>query len=623
MRRRGVLLGLLASLPALDRQGWAQDAASAGAGSASPAGAPSGPRHAITLVGEPSLPPDFSHFPYVNPDAPKGGEAAIASVGSFDSFNPFIVRGTAGAVSGVWETLGRPNADEATTLYCHLARSVEVAPDHSWVAFELREQARFHDGKPVTAEDVAWTFGTLRDKGRPTYKQYYADVDRVEVAAPLRVVFHFKSTSNKELPLILAELIVLPKHWWQGRDFAAPLTDPPLGSGPFRVGHYEFGRTLTLERVEDWWARDLPTGKGMHNFNLRTEYFRDATVALQAFKSGQVDYRLENIAKVWATEYDFPAVQKGFVKKRAFPESLPEGMQGFFMNLRRPVFADRRVREAMVQVFDFEWENRTLFFGQYVRTKSYFTGTEFASSGLPSPDELALLEPFRAQLPPEVFGKEFTLPVTDGSGNNREGLKRALDLLKQAGWEIKDRKLVNAAGQQMNFEILLNEPGYERITLPFVQWVQRLGIEVRVRTVDPSQYQHLTDDFDFDMTMVRMGGTDSPGNEQFDNWSCAASKEVGSDNICGVCSPAVEALIGKIVTASTRPQLIAAARALDRVLLWGWYTVPHWHIDTARIVWWDRFGFVDRPIRTGVAFDSWWIDPQRAAATDSARRAGL
>ena len=415
----------------------------------------------------------------------------------------------------------------------------------------------------------------------------------------------------------------MPKHWWQGRDFAAPLTDPPLGSGPFKVGHFEFGRTLTLERVADWWARDLPTGRGLHNFNLRTEYFRDATVALQAFKSGQVDFREENIAKVWATEYDFPAVQKGFVKKRAFPSQLPTGMQGFFMNLRRPVFADRRVREAMTHVFDFEWENRTLYFGQYVRTTSYFSGTDFASHGLPDAGELALLEPFRGELPTELFTQEFKLPVTDGSGNNRDGLRIALNLLKQAGWEVKDRKLVDASGKQMSFEILLDEPSYERVVLPFVQWVQRLGIEVRVRTVDPSQYQHLTDDFDFDMTMLTVPGTDSPGNEEFDNWSCAAAKEPGSNNVAGVCSPVVDALLAKVVNAATRAELIAASRALDRVLLWGWYMVPHWHIDTVRTVWWDRFGFVDKPLRSGVAFDSWWIDQARAAATDAARSAGL
>ncbi len=622
MHRRGLLLAITAGLTGGARLSGAlaQDSKPAAAPAS---GAAPLRTYGLALVGEPNLAADFPHFPYANPDAPQGGEAAVTAVGSFDSFNPFILRGIAGPVGLVWDTLTRSSADEPNTGYGHLAKVIEVGADHMYVAFELRPEARFHDGAPVTAEDVAWTFDTLREKGRPTYRQYYAGVDKVAVDGPLRVVFHFKTAGNRELPEILGQLPVLPKHWWQGRDFAAPLTDPPLGSGPYRVGHFEFGRTLVMQRVPDWWARDLPTGRGLHNFDLRTEYFRDSTVALQAFKSGQVDFREENIAKVWATEYDFPAVAKGFVKKRAFASRMPSGMQGFMMNIRRPVFADRRVREAMTQVFDFEWENRTLFFGQYTRTTSYFAGTDFACSGLPAGDELALLEPFRAQLPQEVFTTEFTLPVTDGSGNNREGLKRALGLLEEAGWEVKERKLVDAGGNQMTFEILLDEPSYERVVLPFVQWVQRLGIEARVRTVDPSQYQHLTDDFDFDMTMATVPGTDSPGNEEFDNWSCASAKEIGSDNMAGVCSPAVDALIAKVVAANTRPELLAAARALDRVLLWGWYMVPHYHIAAVRTVWWDRFGFTDVPIRAGVAFEAWWVDPKLAAATDAARRAGF
>ena len=615
MRRRGLLLALAMGLTG---RAWAQDSAPPAPAAAAPART-----YGLALVGEPNLPADFPHFPYARPDAPQGGEAVVLAIGSFDSFNPFVVRGNSGAVGQIWDTLTRSSADEPSTGYGHLAHTIEVAADHTYVAFELRPQARFHDGAPVTAEDVAWTFDTLREKGRPTYRQYYADVDHVSVDGPLRVVFHFKTAGNRELPEILGQLAVLPKHWWQGRDFGAPLTDPPLGSGPFKVGRFEWGRTLVLERVVDWWARDLPTGRGLHNFDVRTEYFRDATVALQAFKSGQVDFRQENIAKVWATEYDFPAVDKGFVKKRLFPTRLPSGMQGFVMNTRRPVFADRRVRQAMAEVFDFEWENRNLFFGQYVRTGSYFAGSDFASSGLPGPDELALLEPFRPQLPAEIFTTAFTLPVTDGSGNNREGLKHALGLLKEAGWEVRERKLVDASGKQMSFEILLDEPGYERVVLPFVQWVQRLGIDAHVRTVDPAQYQHLSDEFDFDMTMTTVPGTDSPGNEEFDNWSCASAGAVGSNNVAGVCSPVVDALVAKVVAANSRPQLLAAARALDRVLLWGWYLVPHYHIAAVRAVWWDRFGFLDTPIRAGVAFDAWWVEPARAAGTDAARRAGF
>jgi microcin C transport system substrate-binding protein len=601
----------------------ADDAAPATAAPPPAAGGAPIRTYGIALVGEPKLPPGFSHFPYANPDAPKGGEAVLAAVGSYDSFNPFVLRGTSGPVGDVWDTLTRASADEPETGYAHLAHTMEVGADHTYVAFELRPEARFHDGTPVTAEDVAWTFETLREKGRPFFRQYYADVAGVSTEGPNRVVFHFKTAGNRELPEILGQLAVLPKHWWEGRDFTAPLTDPPLGSGPFKVGRFEFGRTLVLERVADYWGADVPTAKGLHNFNVRTEYFRDAGVALQGFKAGQVDYRHESSSKVWATEYDFPAVQKGLVKKRAFSERLPTGMQCFAMNTRRAVFKDRRVREAMTCAFDFEWENKNLFFGLYARTSSFFSNSDFASSGLPGAAELALLEPFRDKLPHEVFDTEFKLPVTDGSGNNRDGLKRALALLREAGWDEQERKLVDATGQQMAFEILLDAPLYERITLPYVQWLQRLGIAVTVRTVDPAQYEHLTDAFDFDMTMNTFSESDSPGNEQSDFWTSDAAKQAGSSNLCGVSDPVVDALVAKIISTGSRAELIVACRALDRVLLWNWYVVPQWHIDAAWTAWWDRFGFVDIPIRSGVDFNAWWVEPALAAKTDAARQSGL
>jgi len=627
VQRRGMLLSSLALVAASRaRFAWAEDAAPAVASApaaAAPAGAPIR-TYGLALVGDPQLPADFTHFPYVNPDAPKGGELVLDATGSYDSFNPFILRGTAGPVGAVWDTLTRASADEPDTGYAHLAQTIEVGADHTYVAFELRPEARFHDGKPVTAEDVAWTFDTLREKGRPYFKQYYADVSGVTTEGPLRAVFHFKTAGNRELPEILGQLAILPKHWWEGRDFAAPLTDPPLGSGPYKVGRFEFGRTLVMERVPDYWGQNVPTGKGLDNFgSIRTEYFRDATVALQAFKAGQVDFRRERISRVWASEYDFPAIQKGLVKKRAFPERLPTGMQCFVMNTRRPVFKDRRVREAMTQAFDFEWENKNLFFGLYTRTDSFFSSSDFASSGLPTGAELALLENYRDNLPQEVFTTEFKLPVTDGSGNNRDGLKRALALLREAGWDVKERKLVDVNGNQMTFEILLDDPIYERISLPYVQWLARLGIAVTVRTVDEAQYQHLTDPFDFDMTMNTYSESDSPGNEQADNWTSAAAKEVGSNNIAGVSDPVVDDLVAKVISSKTRADLITATRALDRVLLWGWYVVPQWHLQSYWAAWWDRFGFVDVPIRAGVDINGWWIDPALAAKTDAARKSGL
>ena len=581
--------------------------------------------YGLSLLGPPKLPADFAHFPYANPDAPTGGEVALAELGSFDSYNPFIVRGTPpNAIGRVWDTLTRSSADEPSAGYAHLAQVIEVAADNSYVAFELRPQARFHDGQPVTAEDVAWTFEMLRQKGRPYYRQYYAAVDKAVAESAARVVFHFKTTGNRELPMILGELVVLPKHWWEGRDFSAPLTDPPLGSGPYRVGKSEFGRTLVLERVPEYWGRDLPTGRGLDNFGvMRTEYFRDATVALQAFKAGQLDFRRENISKVWASEYDFPAVKKGLVRKNAFPSSLPTGMQCFAMNTRRPVFADRRVRQAMVEVFDFQWENKNLFYGLYTRTTSFFSNSDCASSGLPGEAELKLLEPYRDKLPPELFTQPFALPVTDGSGNNRDGYVHALKLLEAAGLTIRQRKMMDAAGNQMSFNILLDDPSFERVTLPYVQWLDRLGIAVHVRTVDPAEYQHLTDNFDYDMTINTFGESDSPGNELWDFWGSASAKQIGSDNLCGLADPMVDALIEKVVSAKNRDDLVVAARALDRVLLWGWYVVPHWHLQAVWAAWWDRFGFSDVTVRSGMAFNAWWVDPELAKKTDAARRSGF
>ena len=578
--------------------------------------------YGLSLLGEPKLPADFKAFPYVNPEAPKGGEIVLSAVGTFDSFNPFIVRGTPAAdVTRVWETLLVRNADEAETAYGGLAGVIELPADRMGVAFEIRPEARFNDGTPVTAEDVVWSFETLRSQGRPFYRQYYADVVSVTAEGPRRVVFRFKSATNRELPLILGEMAVLPKHWWEGREFDKPLTDPPLGSGAYRVGHFEFGRSLSLDRVSDVWSKDLPTSRGLSNFDRRrTEYFRDATVALEAFKAGQVDFREENVAKEWATSYDFPAVQKGLVKKELLRHQRPTGMQGFGMNTRRAIFKDPRVRHALAMVFDFEWENANLFYGSYTRASSYFSNSELASSGVPEGAELALLEPFRAKLPPELFTQPFKLPATDGSGNNREQMRGALGLLEQAGWKVRDRKLVDADGNPFSFEILLDSPAFERVALPYVQWLSRLGIEARVRTVDGAQYQRLTDNYDFDMTVVAMGQSDSPGNEQSGFWTCASAKQEGGDNLMGICDPVVDALVQGILQAPDRAALVAATHALDRVLLANWYLVPNWYLQSVRVAYWDRFGRPAQPVRSGLALDSWWLDPVRAAANDAAKR---
>jgi microcin C transport system substrate-binding protein len=616
-----LLLSVLAAAPALAEEGTVTRSS------------------AIAVLAKPALPPDFPYFPYVNPTAPKGGEVTLASIGTYDSFNPFILRGTAtggmvspwvvlpgGSGSGstvghVWESLLTSSADEISSGYGHLAQTIELPADKMWVAFELRPEAKFSDGAPVTAEDVAWTYRTLLEKGRPSFRIQMADVKDVMVEGPRRVVFHFKSNDNRELPLILGGLPVLPKHFFEGRDFTRPLTDPPIGSGPYRIANFELGRGVTYARRPDWWAVDMPTGKGTNNFDrVRVEYFRDSTVAMEAFKAGQIDLRSENISKNWATAYEFPAVARGLVKKQDFSHHLPTGIQGYAMNTRRPVFANPLVRQAMAEVFDFEWANKNLFYGTYTRTLSYFSNSDLASSGVPEGDELKLLEPYRKELPPALFTEPFKLPVTDGSGNNREQLRHALELLRQAGWTVKDRKLVDANGQPMSFTILLDEPSLERVALPYVQTLQKIGVDARVRTVDPAQYQHLTDDYDFDMIMMIYPEGDIPGNELRDYFTCAASKAQGSFNTPGVCDPAVDALVEKIVTAQDRETLKTAGRALDRVLLWRWYLVPNWDSRTFHIAYWDRFGHPDKPIREGFNFDTWWVDAAKSTALEAAKR---
>ena len=606
-----------------------------------PARADDGPvtrSNAIAVLAKPALPPDFPYFPYVNPNAPKGGDVTVAVVGTYDSFNPYILRGSAtmgldgpwiilagGSGSGssvghVWESLLTSSADEADAAYGHLAETIELPADKMWVGFELRPEAKFSDGTPVTAEDVAWTYHTLITQGRPSWRIQFSDVKDVEVEGPRRVVFHFTSNENRELPLVLGGLPVLPKHFFDGRDFTKPLTDPPIGSGPYKISSFELGRSVTFERRPDWWAANIPTGKGTNNFDhVRIEYFRDSTVSMEAFKADQADIRSENISKSWATAYDFPAVAKGLVIKREFAHHLPTGMQGYAMNTRREVFANPLVRQAMAQLFDFEWTNKNLFYGAYTRTRSYFSNSPLASSGIPEGEELKLLEPYRKELPAALFTEPYKLPVTDGSGNNREQLRRALELLQQAGWQVKERHLVDKDGQQMTFTILVDEPSLERVALPYVQNMQKIGIDARVRTVDPAQYQHLMDSFDFDMTMWIYPEGEIPGNELRDYFTCASAKAQGSFNVPGICNPAVDSLVHQVIIAQDRKTLQTAAHALDRVLLWGWYMVPNWYSQTFNVAYWNIFGYPDKPVREGINFDSWWIDPAKVKALEAAR----
>ena len=571
--------------------------------------------HAIAMHGEPKYPPGFAHFDYVNPDAPKGGTLRLAAQGAYDSFNANIPKGSPAAISGVYETLLVSSADEAFTEYGLLAESVTMPEDRSWVAFTLRPEARWHDGEPVTVEDVIWSLETLRTQGQPFYRFYYAGIATAEKTGERTVRFTFKPGDNRELPLIAGQFPILPKHWWEGRDFSATSLEPPLGSGPYRVGAFEPGRFVELQRVEDYWGATLPVNVGQNNFDrIRIDYFRDDAVIRQAVKAGNVDWRLENQAKAWAVDYDTPAVARGLLRKVSFENQRPTGMQAFVMNTRRAQFQDPRVRRALAYAFDFEWTNRNLFFGAYTRTESYFSNSELAATGLPQGEELEILDRFRGRVPEEVFTEEYHVPKTDGSGWPRENLKTALALLEEAGWVVRDMKLVNEkTGEPMRFEFLLYSQAFERIVLPYVRNLARLGIEANVRLVDQSQYINRIRSYDFDVVVGGWGQSRSPGNEQAEFWGSDAADRPGSRNTAGIKDPVIDELVDLVIAAPSRESLVARTRALDRVLLWHHYVVPNWHTRADRIVFWDKFGYPETPPANGTNTDWWWFDPAKAA----------
>ena len=568
-----------------------------------------GPKHAQTLYDEPpKYPANFKHFDYVNPDAPKGGTLRQAGFGGFDSLNPFINKGVpADDIGMIYDTLTRHGLDEPFTEYGLLAEKIEKAPDNAWVRFYLRPEARFHDGQPVTAEDVKFSFDTLMSKGAPMYRGYYADVEKVEVESPQRVRFVFKQAGNRELPLIVGQLPVLPKHWWAERDFSKGNLDVPLGSGPYKVADVQAGRSIRYERVKDWWGKDLPVNRGFYNFDtLEIDYYRDNTVALEALKAGQFDYWLETSAKNWATAYNTPAVANGQLIKEEIANHNPTGMQGFIFNTRRPLFTDRRVREALGLLFDYEWANRQLFNGAYTRTRSYFDNSELASVGLPSADELKLLEPLRAQIPPQVFTDEYHPPVTDGSGIIREQQRRAYQLLQEAGWRVDGDQMLDSTGKPVSFEFLLAQTEFERVLLPFKRNLADLGIELVIRRVDVSQYINRLRSRDFDLIVGGFGQSNSPGNEQREYWHSSSADNPGSRNFIGLKDPAVDSLVEGLINADSRQSLITHTRALDRVLLWGHYVVPNWHIKTWRVAYWNRFEHPEISPKYDIGLHTWW-----------------
>lgn len=574
----------------------------------------------LSLLGELKYPADFAHFDYVNPDAPKGGTVRLYALGNFDNLNPFIAKGNAASgLSLTYDSLMKRSLDEPGAEYGLLASSVEVPADESYVTFTLRPEARWHDGKPVTADDVVFSFETLRDKGNPFFRFYYQNVEKVEALDATHVKFTFAVKGNRELPHIMGELMVLPKHYWEGRDFTATTLTPPLTSGPYEIESVDPSKGITYKRVENYWGKDLPVNVGQNNFDhIAYINFTDPDVALIGLFSDSYDFRPENSAKNWASEYDDkPPVKAGAIVRENPTLKNPEPMQAFVFNLDHDLFKDERVRLALDYAFDFEWTNKNIFYGQYARTTSFFESSEFAATGVPEGLELEVLEPFRDKLPPELFTTPYSEPKTDGSGTDRENLRKAKELLEAAGWHFKDGQLVNdKTGQPFAFEFLDVNERFGKIFLPYADRLKRLGINATYRSVDETQFLNRVRKFDYDVIMTGWAQSNSPGNEQREMWGSKAADSPDSSNYAHIRNPIVDALIDKIIFATDRAHLVAATKALDRVLLWNHYVVPGWYAPTERLAYWNRFSHPEKLPDYDVGFpDIWWYDAAKAKAT--------
>ncbi len=569
--------------------------------------------HAISMHGDPKYEENFLNLEYIDTNSIKGGSIVRSAIGTFDSFNPFILKGTAAAgVGALYETLTTGSSDEAFTEYGLLAESIEWPDDRSWVSFEIRKEARWHDGEKISADDVIWTFNTLMEKGHPFYKYYYGDVSEVIKENELKVRFNFKNNTNKELVLIVGQLPVLPKHYWKDKNFEETTLEIPIGSGPYKIKTFDSGRSITYELNKEYWGfkNNIPIKIGKDNFGtIRYDYYKDRGIEREAFKSGEIDFFSENSSKEWATSYSIDAVEKGLIVKELIQHENPQGMQGFAFNLRKDKFKDRRVRKALSNAFDFEWSNKNLFFDAYKRTDSFFENSELASSGLPSKEELKHLNPYFDILPNEIFSQEFKNPVTDGSGYMREQLQEAAELLKVSGWQLIDGKLIDPSTQEnFSFEILLRSPAFERIVFPFKDNLEKLGIDVEVRTIDSAQYQKRLESFDFDMVVQSFSQSLSPGNEQRSFWGSDAADTNGSRNIIGIKNYAVDGLIDSLINAKDRQELITVTKALDRVLLWNYYVIPQWHISSYRVLYWNFFDQPKIKPKYSLGFDTWWVN---------------
>jgi microcin C transport system substrate-binding protein len=575
-------------------------------------------RHGLSVFGNLKYPADFKHFDYVNPNAPKGGRFSTygGPLNSFDSFNPFILKGdSASGLSMLFDTLMERSGDEPDAMYGLVAKEVAVAKDGKSVTFRLRPEAKFSDGSAVTAEDVAFTFDTLKAKGHPSYRIMMRDVTKAEVLDPHTVRFTFTGELTRDLPTIVAGLPVLSKAYYTKNEFDQTTLEAPLGSGAYLIADFRPGAQITYKRRDDYWAKDLPINRGTNNFDeIRFEYYRDRTPALEGFKAGNYDFREEYTARDWVTGYEIPAMRDGRMKKIVLPDANPSGAQGFFFNTRRAKFADPRVRKALDLAFDFEFTNKNLFYGLYQRTNSYFENSDMKAEGLPSPAELALLEPFKDKLPKAVFEAPYTSPVSDGSGTDRKLLREAARLLDEAGCKMKDRARVCPNGEVLEIEFLIYENSFERIIAPYVKNLQAIGVPATIRRVDSAQYQRRTKAFDFDVVTSRFVMRLTPGNEMRNYWASENANVEGSVNLAGIKDPVIDALLDKVVEAKSREELVAATRAIDRVLRAGHYWVPQWYKASHHIAYWDKFsGPETKPKYSRGAPDTWWYDAEKAA----------
>ena len=569
--------------------------------------------HGIAMHGEPKYEISFRHLDYVNPNAPKGGEVKFGSYGSFDNLNRVAFKGSKAAGLGyINDTLMRRVWDEAFSLYGLIAEFVEMPDDRSSITFYLNPNATFHDGSQITREDVLFSLETFQTKGTPNQKKTYGKVITTELIGDNGIKMNFINNEDKELPLIVAGFLpIIPKKFYENLDVTKTFLDIPLGSGPYTIDSLDPGRQIKYKRVEDYWAKDLPVNKGLYNFDtIIYDYYKDSNVLVEAFKVGEYDFRREYNVKRWLTEYGFNAVDTGEVVLKEMNNDRPVGMNGLVLNTRRDLFKNRNVRLALSYAYDHEWINKTIYQNAYVRTDSYFDNSPLASSGLPSDKELELLNPWKNQLPAEVFSETFSPPKTDGSGNDRKNLLMAKEILEKEGWFIENGKLIKN-GEEFKFEFLIVSPSDEKIALAFQSNLKKLGITMDVRTVDSSQYQARLLNYDFDMIKRYWGVSLSPGNEQQFYWGSEVGKKDGSRNYSGINSPVIDALIEKLISANDRVELLTAIHALDRVLLWGHYVIPLYHSNKDRIAYWDFFEYPDKIPLYGIVIESWWINKDK------------